>query len=289
MSDIKVSICCLAFNHERYIRQCLDGFVMQKCDFTFEVLIHDDASKDKTASIIKEYETKYPGIIKPIYQSENQFSKGVKPTFAFNFPRVKGKYIAMCEGDDYWTDSLKLQKQVDFLENNLDYNLVAHYTKDSLGRIRGVMENDIFTFEDIYYIRMLMPTSSLVFRNNLVFPAWASKLYGGDRAVIFINAQKGKLKILPFEGSFYRIHEGGIEQQYKKDKFKLPIRNINDDIVYYNIIKHLPKCSILAKKIVKNHMYLVVQSIIRFNIHYLLMSLYSLFLFKIFKRVSVRF
>src|SRR5690606_25359461 len=102
-----------------FIRQCLDGIFMQKCNFEYEILIHDDASTDDTQKIIKEYQQKYPEIIKPILQTENQYSKGVRGIMArFNFPRAKGKYIALCEGDDYWTDPLKLQKQIDFLENN---------------------------------------------------------------------------------------------------------------------------------------------------------------------------
>ena len=87
---------------------------MQKTDFPFEILIHDDASTDGTADIIREYEAKYPDIIKPIYQTENQYSKGIKVSQVYQFPRAKGKYIALCEGDDYWTDPYKLQKQVDF-------------------------------------------------------------------------------------------------------------------------------------------------------------------------------
>ncbi len=122
--SLLVSICCLAYNHEPYIRQCLDGFMMQKTNFSFEVLIHDDASTDKTADIIREYEVKYPAIIKPIYQIENQYSKGVGVTRVYQFPRAQGKYIALCEGDDYWTDPLKLQKQVDFLEANPEYGMV---------------------------------------------------------------------------------------------------------------------------------------------------------------------
>jgi len=124
MSKPLVSICCLTYNHEKYIRVCLEGFLMQQANFDFEVLIHDDASTDKTADIIREFETKYPNIIKPIYQSENQYSKGVGVTRVYNFTRAQGKYIAMCEGDDYWTDPLKLQKQVDFLEANKDFGVI---------------------------------------------------------------------------------------------------------------------------------------------------------------------
>jgi len=123
-NTVLVSIICDTFNHEMYIRQCLDGFITQKTDFLFEVLIHDDASTDGTADIIREYKTEYPDIIKPIYQTENQYSKKIKIWEAYQFPRAKGKYIALCEGDDYWTDPYKLQKQVDFMEKNPDYGMV---------------------------------------------------------------------------------------------------------------------------------------------------------------------
>lgn len=124
LGEIMVSVCCLAYNHESFIGECLEGFVKQQANFAFEVLIHDDASTDKTADIIRAYAEKYPDIIKPVYQTENQYSKGVGVTRKYNFSRAKGKYIAMCEGDDYWIDPLKLQKQVDFLEANESYGVV---------------------------------------------------------------------------------------------------------------------------------------------------------------------
>ncbi len=115
----KVSICCVTYNQASYIKASLDSFLMQETNFDFEIIIHDDASTDGTSDIIREYEKKYPNIIKPQIQIENQWSKGVRGIFSrFTFPRSAGKYIALCEGDDYWTDPLKLQKQVDFLENN---------------------------------------------------------------------------------------------------------------------------------------------------------------------------
>lgn len=121
-----VSICCLTYNHVAYIRQCLDGFLLQQCDFEFEILIHDDASTDGTQEIIKDYQQKYPEIIKPILQTENQWSKGVRGiSFKHNFPRASGKYIALCEGDDYWTDLLKLKRQVEFLEGHPTFSLTC--------------------------------------------------------------------------------------------------------------------------------------------------------------------
>ena len=120
-----VSICCTAFNHEEYIRDALEGFLMQETDFTYEVLIHDDASTDGTADIIREYEKKYPEIIKPIYQTENQYSQGLSPS-RNNFVRAQGEFIAICEGDDYWTDKDKLQIQVDALKTHQQVDLCFH-------------------------------------------------------------------------------------------------------------------------------------------------------------------
>jgi|GEM_PF-536903 len=115
-----VSICCPTYNHELYIAEAIEGFLMQETNFPFEVLIRDDFSTDRTALIVKEYANKYPTLIKPVYEKENTFSKGVKPMSQL-YKIALGEYIALCEGDDYWTDALKLQKQVDFLESNPEY------------------------------------------------------------------------------------------------------------------------------------------------------------------------
>ena len=136
-NNILVSIKCLVYNHASYLRRCLDGFVMQKTNFRFEAIVHDDASTDGSAAIIREYAEKYPDIIKPIYETENQGSKHDGSLRRIMDAACIGKYIAICEGDDYWIDPLKLQKQVDFLEKNLDYGLVHTYfnyvdTKDKI-------------------------------------------------------------------------------------------------------------------------------------------------------------
>lgn len=130
--DPLVSIRCLVYNHEPFLRQCLDGFVMQKTTFPFEAIVHDDASTDGSAAIIREYAEKYPDIIKPIYETENQYSKhdGSIGRIIEAAMHPKSKYIATCEGDDYWTDPNKLQLQVDFLESHPDYSLTVHeYTE----------------------------------------------------------------------------------------------------------------------------------------------------------------
>ena len=126
---VLVSVCCTAFNHEKYIRSCLDGFVNQKTNFRYEVIVHDDASTDNTPIIIQEYADKYPDIIKPILQTENQYSKGIPIYEEYLYPKCTGKYLAFCEGDDYWCDDNKLQKQINILENNPDYIACVHQTK----------------------------------------------------------------------------------------------------------------------------------------------------------------
>lgn len=122
-----VSILCLTYNHEAYIRRALESFVMQKTDFPFEVIVHDDASTDGTAAIIREFEQRYPDIIRPVYQNENQYSKPDTPIIqTFMLPLAKGRYFAFCEGDDAFTDPLKLQRQADFMEQNPDYVMCVH-------------------------------------------------------------------------------------------------------------------------------------------------------------------
>ena len=120
---ILISIICVTYNHEKFIEKAIKGFLMQKTSFDYEILIHDDASSDKTKKIIKEYEKKYKNLIKVIYQKENQYSQGKSPTVNL-FNIAKGKYLAFCEGDDYWIDEYKLQKQVNFLEKNKNFSAV---------------------------------------------------------------------------------------------------------------------------------------------------------------------
>ncbi len=173
MDEILVSVVCNTYNQEEYIRDALDGFVMQKTTFPFEVLVHDDASTDATASIVKEYADKHPDLIKPIYQVENQYSKKVPITKGIQVPRAKGKYIAFCEGDDYWTDPLKLQKQADMMEQHPDIDICAHQAvtvRD--GKRTGVVptrnDNTIYSVEEVIAGGGgFVATCSLMFRKNL--------------------------------------------------------------------------------------------------------------------------
>lgn len=124
-NDVMVSILCETYNHENYIAEAIESFLMQKTNFKYEILIHDDASTDKTAKIIKEYELRNPDLIKVIYQKENQYSQGIDVSL-INEERAVGKYFAICEGDDYWIDPEKLQIQVDYMEAHPNCSLCVH-------------------------------------------------------------------------------------------------------------------------------------------------------------------
>lgn len=141
--NFEVTVYCLAYNHEKYIRYTLDGFVNQKTTFPFKVVVHDDASTDSTARIIREYTEKYPDIFFPIFQKENQYSKKKRIAYEFIQPLVEGKYMAICEGDDYWCDPYKLQAQYDYMLANPGCSLVVHNTEriNENGERLGVLFN----------------------------------------------------------------------------------------------------------------------------------------------------
>lgn len=173
---IMVSICCITYNQESYIKKALDGFLNQKTDFSYEILIHDDASTDRTADIIRSYAGRHPQVIKPILQTENQYSKGfTNISGTYNFPRAAGHYIAMCEGDDYWTDPLKLMRQVDYMEAHRDCALCFHSGGiQVVGRavtersMRPYRKSRVVSPEEIIDKRSGYPTASLLFRRKLV-------------------------------------------------------------------------------------------------------------------------
>lgn len=139
---IQVSIICATYNHEPYIREAIEGFLMQETNFPFEIIIHDDCSTDGTASVVAEYERKYPNIITAVLQDENQHSQGVCIQDTFVAPLVKGKYVALCEGDDFWIDPNKLQLQYEALERNPECSLCVH---EVLGvNVEGCRNGNLF-------------------------------------------------------------------------------------------------------------------------------------------------
>lgn len=167
-----ISVDVITYNHKKYIRRCLESILSQRTDFDFEILVHDDASTDGTREIIEEYAKKYPDIIKPFFETENQYSRGVRRIgYTYNITRAKGKYIASCEGDDFWNDTNKLQYQFDFLEKHHDYSAHFHaaqvvdcndtWTGKYLGNI-GV--NEVMTIENS--LLKFYPTASKLYRRE---------------------------------------------------------------------------------------------------------------------------
>jgi len=214
-----VSICTITYNHEPFIGQCMDGVLMQKTSFPVEFLIHDDASTDDTAKIIREYETRHPDVVKAIYQTENQWSKGVQIWSKYLFPKARGKYIALCDGDDYWTDPLKLQKQVDFLETHPDYTIcggkyrtlimgqdtVNEYERPGIDQYPQGRTVNFDDFFDSYLFFTLTVCLRKECVDNIQKYMWCF-----DDTVYCAALDKGKGFLFPDYFGMYRLHPGGV-------------------------------------------------------------------------------
>ncbi|MEG1574495.1 MAG: glycosyltransferase family 2 protein [Bacteroidales bacterium] len=255
-----ISICCLAYNHAPFIRECLNGFIMQKTTFKIEVLIHDDASTDGTADIIREYESKYPDIIKPIYQTENQYSKG-NNVVDYNFNRVKGKYVATCEGDDYWIDPLKLQKQADFLEAHPEVALCCHHYKiyrqneakfvaNNYPTLLTGNEAGFFFTNNDRINEWFCSTLTVMYRSDLLsVTSEKRKLYSSflDLHLFYYLLKNSCGYYMKDTMAVYRIHNGGIwsgldsDQEFFKGKicFTELYNNEKDDYTRGALIKRV--------------------------------------------------
>ena len=227
-NEIKVTIRCITYNQKDYIRQCLDGFVMQQTNFRFEAIVHDDASTDGTAEIVREYAEKFPDIIKPILERENQYSKHDGSLGRILNAYTRGKYVAICEGDDYWTDPHKLQKQADFLDANPQCSLTYHACKNvfstpcKVNYLSGENVKEFYT--DVDLIDYPFQTATVMYKKEII----DSELYkkataigctSGD-TIFFLTASRfGTIEGINEQMSVYRRHEGGISQHmYDMDK-----------------------------------------------------------------------
>ena len=257
-----VSISCIVFNQERYVEDALNGFLNQKTDFPFEILIHDDASTDGTVDIIKRYHADYPNIIRPLYQQENQYSKGRRIMPEFNFPRAQGRYIALCEGDDFWIDESKLQRQKDFLDANPDY--VVCYTDIQPFDESGLVDRNLggatrdLSQEELQRGASLF-TLTTCFRN--VLTGWPRELVNvkyGDISIWSQLGDFGKGKYLhDIKPSFYRIHDQGVHSMTpRKKQLQMKLETMMALYSYrikrgdfYMANKHLEEVLILSIKV----------------------------------------
>ena len=267
-----VSICVLTYNHEKFINKAIDSFLMQDVNFNVEILIHDDASTDNTQSILKQYNRDYPGLFKLLMQKENQRSKfggGMNPRF--NYPRAQGKYIALCEGDDYWTDPLKLQKQVDFLEENKEFSLCftrANILKEGKLKIHPLPFNKtVFKGEDLLKTYNFICTTTVFFKANVFknLPE-INKYPFGDLALHLFAAKQGKIKCLEDNTAVYRIHKSGLwsrQSQQKQLKMYLEFYKIYfphatseekliiQEVAFKKILTYKTKATFLKDKVFK--------------------------------------
>ncbi len=215
-APIKVSICTITYNHADYLAQCIEGFLDQHCDFRVEIIIHDDASTDGTADILREYASRYPDLIIPIFQTDNQYSKGVNPYYAYVFPQSRGEYIAICDGDDFWDDPDKLARQVAYLDSHpktaITYGRVkAIAANETIDPYKNGLERDLSPME--LKTGLAINTLTTCFRN--IFrqppPAFLRSSPIGDMTVWAQLGHVGSGKFMPeLLPAGYRHHSGGI-------------------------------------------------------------------------------
>ncbi|MGI4738387.1 MAG: glycosyltransferase family 2 protein [Janthinobacterium lividum] len=212
---LKLSVVVLAYNHEKFLAQALDSVLMQDVDFAYEVVVGEDCSPDGTRGLVQAYEQRYPDRLRPIYHPQNV---GMGANSRACLAACQGEYIALLEGDDYWTDVHKLRKQVAWLDAHPDFSLCFHPVADQYedhsrpNAVPHAFAKDEFTFADFLLpIYTVASTGSLVLRNGLVaWPAWLFTVKPIDFALVLLCAEQGKVKLLPEVMGVYRIHQGGI-------------------------------------------------------------------------------
>ena len=268
-----VSIRCITYNQQDYIHQALDGFLIQKTTFPFEIIVHDDASTDKTAEVIREYEAKFPKIIKPIYETENQYSKHNGSLGRIVDAACKGKYIAFCEGDDYWIDENKLQIQIEFLEKNPEYTMCFHNAqiKDELDSSKKISIYENLTEKEYtateLFQNWVVPTASIVMKAScLHFPIKnLLDFCYGDIRIVESCAHLGKVFCINKIMSVYRIQSNGLTwdaslnnkrfrrlpKHFKAIKLNFPLikKSVVNDKIVESYLLCILKCGNFMEKI----------------------------------------
>ena len=247
----KVSVCMITYGHEKYIREAIDGVFMQETNFEIELIIADDASPDGTKEIIASICKNHPkgNSIKYFRQDSNI---GMMPNFVFALTKSEGEYVAVCEGDDYWIDSLKLQKQVDFLDAHKSYSscftdvkILKNKITSETGALKEKHKKDSDAISVFY--NLWIPTLTFVYRRSalLEFPPQFKKVNNGDLFLFYLLAQKGAIKYLDFISGVYRQHENGVWTGASK------LSQINKSLVTLKEVKDYFKANIKIKKIIE--------------------------------------
>ncbi len=236
---MKVSICLITYNHEKYISQALESILMQVVDFDYEIVVGEDCSTDNTREIIKQYQEFHPKKIKLLDRERNL---GLKKNYIDILKNCTGQYIAVLSGDDYWIDQFKLQKQAHFLENNPDYVLIGHnaIAVDEINsQLPWLVDTRLTSFDlgtsDLMLINPFV-ASQVMYRNNLVteFPDIYFMPSGEDRRIYLLLSQYGKCRFEYDVTGVYRIHCGSITSKTKS--------------TYESMLKNLRERIALAKK-----------------------------------------
>ena len=244
MEKPKLTIHCITYNHEKYIAQALESFVMQKTNFHFEAIIGDDASTDRTQEIIKKYVNKHPDILKAVLRKKNV---GPYNNSVDIFNRINSKYVSLCEGDDFFTDPLKLQKQVDFLDAHPEYSICFHpvkvfYEDNSQPNYIFPDKNydKPFNFETLLTENFIQ-TNSCVYRwrfnNEKIEDFYPKDIAPGDLYLHLLHAQKGKIGFISEVMSSYRKHSSGIWYKDPKKEYLFWFKNAYFQINFYEQIK----------------------------------------------------
>ena len=257
-SKIKLSICVATYNNKDYIAQALDSFLMQKTNFKFQIIVGDDCSTDGTTDILKEYAKKYPDIIKPIFREKNiGRDRNLLATNALDiYSNAKTPYIAMCDGDDYWIDENKLQKQVDFLETHPDYSICFHPVKVVYEGFDFEKTDEIYptqkmiksgtTFELLLKTNLIQ-TTSVVYRwmfNQTNTRQYFLDISPGDWFISLLHAKEGKIKMLPEIMAVYRRHPQGVWSDSIKSFDKLILSwGLHLANFYYSVYKNITNSS----------------------------------------------
>jgi len=230
-NNITVSVCCMTYNQENYIEEALRSILNQKTNFDFEIIVHDDASTDNTVEIVKGLSKGNKQIV-PIYQKENKYSQeNIQVWYKYMFPICKGKYIAICDGDDYWTDNYKLQKQVDFLENNLSFSIVGthmttyHEDNNSFENwMHPKYSKTEFDIKDLAEGNFIF-ASSVLLRNDFFIEDWWYNLPIGDWPLYLMQINNRKIKIFKDSMGVYRKHSQGVHTGINKNQKDIKIRD----------------------------------------------------------------